>query len=271
MIRPLQSLTILATIVVAASPVSADKPITPTKVIKLAPGDSLENFYTWLKKTEYKDPQGVFGVSDGVIHVSGDDAGYLATKRAYRDYHLVMEFKWGKLKRPSKYVRNSGLLLHGVGPDGAAGGVWMASVECQLAQGCEGDFILIRGRDKQGNRISNTITSEIEIGADNRPRWKPGGEKRKYWGRQIWWNKHQVGFKELIDTRGKDDVASPLGEWTQVEAICDGDTITIKINGTTVNKCFDVKPAAGKILLQSEGYEIYFRNVELRPLKRESE
>ena len=31
---------------------------------------------------------------------------------------------------------------------------------------------------------------------------------------------------------------------------------------------FDVKPAAGRILLQSEGFEIYFRKVELKPLKK---
>ena len=42
--------------------------------------------------------------------------------------------------------------------------------------------------------------------------------------------------------------------------------ITIKINGMTVNECFDARPAAGKILLQTEGHEVYFRNFELRPL-----
>ena len=34
----------------------------------------------------------------------------------------------------------------------------------------------------------------------------------------------------------------------------------IIVNGTKVNECFDVNPAAGKILLQSEGFEIDFRN-----------
>ena len=38
----------------------------------------------------------------------------------------------------------------------------------------------------------------------------------------------------LIDTRGKNDVASPLGEWTRVECVCQGGTITIKINGETM-------------------------------------
>ena len=46
-----------------------------------------------------------------------------------------------------------------------------------------------------------------------------------------------------------------------------GITDSVKINGQTVNECFDVKPTAGKILLQNEGYEVFFRRFELRPLK----
>ena len=63
-------------------------------------------------------------------------------------------------------------------------------------------------------------------------------------------------------------MASPLGQWTRVECICDGDRITIKINGVTVNECFDVWPSAGRILLQNEGNEIYYRKFELHPLRR---
>jgi len=40
------------------------------------------------------------------------------------------------------------------------------------------------------------------------------------------------------------------------------------VNGTTVNKAYDVTPAAGKILLQCEGYEVYFRKFEIHPLKK---
>ncbi len=76
-----------------------------------------------------------------------------------------------------------------------------------------------------------------------------------------------MGFKELLDTRGKDDVASPLGEWTKVECICRGNRITVKINGETVNECYNVFPAGGKILLENEKNEITFRNFEIKPLK----
>lgn len=253
------------------SPTSADEsaePITPTKVIKLFNGKDLDGLTTWQKDTKGKDPKQVFTVVDGMIRVSGEGSGYIGTKQAYKDYHLTVEYKWGKHRTNlSKYVRNSGVLLHATGPDGAAGGVWMSSIECQLAQGCEGDFILIRGKDKDGKRAERTISSETRIAPDGRTRWHKGGKKIVYSGRQMWWNKHDHEYQELLDTRGRWDVASPQGEWTKVEVICRGHRVTVTINGQTVNECFDANPAAGKILLQNESYEVFFRRFELRPLE----
>jgi hypothetical protein len=212
------------------------------------------------------DPDKVYSVDDGAIRISGKGIGYLATERTYKDYRLVLEYKWGKYTRNPKVVRNSGLLLHAIGPDGGARGTFMTCLECQLAQGCEGDLIVIRGNDEHGTVIPATITSETEMATDGKTRWKPGGTKTVYSGKQFWWSKHEPFFEERLDNRGKDDVASPLGQWTKVEAICAGGRVTIKINGVTVNECFDVYPTAGKILLENEGSEICFRNVEIHPI-----
>lgn len=243
----------------AAPPEDAE---SPKEVIKLFNGKDYTGLTRWLKGTGHEDPKKVFRVTDGMLHFTGEVNGYVATEKAYKNYRLVTEFKWGeKIYGSPKYVRNSGILLHGTGPHGGRRGVWMASIECQLAQGCEGDFICIGSKD-----IPVTLTADIEVGPDKKPRWKKGGKPTKYY-RQFWWSKHQPFFKELIDTRGKDDVASPLGEWTKVEVIARGSRITIKINDETVNECYDASPSEGKILLQSEGYEIFFRKFELHPLK----
>jgi len=243
------------------------QPLSPKEAIKLFNGKDLTGLYTWLKKTKRDDPNKVFTVHDGMIHASGADDGYVATANEYADYHLSVEYKWGKRTDGGKYVRNSGVLLHAVGPDGGVGGKWMTSIECQGAQGCVGDIIVIRGKDAKGEPINATVTSEVALGPDKRPRWSPGGQKQSFPKGQLWWNKHEPFFKEILDTRGKDDVDSPLGEWTRIECICAGKTITILVNGHKVNHCFDVYPAAGKILLQCEGHEVYFRNFELRPVK----
>ena len=236
------------------------------EVIKLFNGKDLTGLYTWLKGTQYKDPRQVFTVKDGILQISGEVDGYIATEKAYRDYHLVVEYQWGPRTYGSKTVRNSGVLLHAVGADGNRS-PWMSSIECQLAQGCVGDFIVIRGKDKDGSTIPVTITSETILGPDGRTRWKKGGKPTVYSGKQFWWSNHDPDFQELIDTRGRHDVESPLSEWTQVECVCDSNRITIIVNGTTVNECFDVFPSAGKILLESEGFEIFFRKFELRPIE----
>jgi hypothetical protein len=144
----------------------------------------------------------------------------------------------------------------------------MTSIECQLAQGCEGDLIVIRGNAASGESFPATITSETVLGPDGRTRWRRGGERTVYSGKQFWWSQHDPDFEELLDTRGRWDVASPRDEWTRVECICQGKRITIKINGQTVNECFDVHPASGKILLQNEGHEVFFRRFELRPIDK---
>jgi hypothetical protein len=240
--------------------------VRPREVIRLFNGRDLAGLSTWLKDTQRADPKGVFRVTDGLLHISGDGSGYVATEKAYRDYHLIVEFKWGKRTDGGKSVRNSGILLHATGPDGGAGGTWMSSIECQLAQGCVGDLIVIRGQDGRGGTIPVRLTSPIVLGPDQRPRWKPGGEPTAFTGnRQLWWSRHDPDFRELLDTRGKDDVESPVGEWTRVDCICDRDRITIRVNHTPVNACSDVSPSAGKILLPSEGFELFVRQFELHP------
>ena len=177
---------------------------------------------------------------------------------------MSVEYRWGNKADGGRYVRNSGLLVHAGGAHGASRGVWMNSLEVQLAQGCEGDFIVIRGTG--GPKVE--ITCRTRLATDRRTRWDPKGKPTRYHGRQFWWNRHQPFFKELLDTRGRDDVASPLGEWTRVECVCAGGRVSVFINGVKVNEAFDVTPRAGRILLQNEGHEVFFRNLIIAPLAK---
>jgi hypothetical protein len=251
----------------AAETPAESEAIVPKEVIPLFNGRDFAGLYTFLKgRGVCEEPDEVFRIEDGAIRVTGEGRGYVGTRKAYRDYHLSVEFKWGDRTDGSGYVRNAGVLVHATGPDGShRSGAWMPSLEIQLAQGCEGDLIVIRGKDADGNTIPIDMASEVRVAEDGKTRWQSGGEKVRYSGRQFWWSKHQPFFKEKLDTRGRDDVASPLGEWTRVDIICAGDRVTVKINGTTVNEAVDVWPTCGKILLQNEGNEIYYRNWQLRP------
>ena len=63
------------------------------------------------------------------------------------------------------------------------------------------------------------------------------------------------------------DAEKPTGEWNTIEVVCDGDAITNIVNGQVVNKGTGASVTRGKIVLQSEGAEVYYRKVELTPLK----
>jgi hypothetical protein len=87
------------------------------------------------------------------------------------------------------------------------------------------------------------------------------------WGRVNWSGKARE-WKDELDFRGPRDVESARDDWTRLECLCEGDRIQVKVNGTLVNEVSEVFPSRGKILLQCEGSEVFFRKLELRSLPR---
>ena len=87
--------------------------VSPKETVALFNGKDLTGLTTWLKDTKREDPRRVFTAKDGMIHVSGDGFGYVATDKEHRDYHLTVEYKWGKKTDGGKHVRNSGILQIG--------------------------------------------------------------------------------------------------------------------------------------------------------------
>jgi len=261
----------LALTAALAAPLAAaePQPIAPTEVIKLFNGTDLTNFYTFLQDTKLEDPRGVFQVTDGLLHISGDGLGALTTNNAYRDYRLVAEFRWGPRTwhgRTDK-TKDSGILVHSFGPDGAHGGIWMRSIEAQVIQGGCGDFVVVSGGVKDaGHELS--ISAEVKQDRDGEWVWHAGGEKREFPRGRVNWFGRDPDWKDVLDFRGKNDVESAGEEWTRMEVVCDGSTITNIVNGTVVNIAFDVRPTAGKIQIQTELAEIYFRRLELWPLEK---
>src|ERR1700732_1973681 len=67
------------------------------KAVVLFNGRDLTNFDTFLKEHGLNnDPDGVFRVEDGIIHISGKEFGYIITKREFANYYLQAESKWGE-------------------------------------------------------------------------------------------------------------------------------------------------------------------------------
>ena len=249
--------------------------VAPDRVIPLFNGKDLDGLHTWLVDTQREDPRRVFTVRDGMIHITGDGFGYLSTDKAYRDYRLVVEFKWGERDwrgREGK-AKDSGIFLHARGPDGNSydgHGAYKAAIECQVMQGCVGDLLLINGKDHDGSWVPVRLTAEATKHRDEGgwAYWSRGGRTTKYerGGRLNWFGKDRA-WRDVLGFRGKDDVESPADEWTRVECVCNGNRVTVIVNDTVVNEAYDVYPNSGPILLQCEGSEVFFRRFELHPLE----
>lgn len=268
----------VAVALLATGDAEAGDAITPTETIYLFDGNELTGFYTWLVGHKHDDPDGVFTVVDQVdgapaVRISGEHYGGLITKDEYANYHLIAEFRWGLVTWGGRKNRakDSGIMLHCQGPDGSAASdftsPWMRSVECQIIEGGVGDFILVGGYDSSGERHVTKLTATVSMDRDGEYVYDRNGESKEFEGGRINWYGRDPDWQDVLGFRGREDVESPDGQWTRVEVICDGDKVTNIVNGKVVNVGTRSSLTSGKILLQSEGAELYFRRLELRPLK----
>lgn len=213
----------------------------------------------------------IFVIKDNVLQISGRGYGYMATKTAYRDYHLIVEFKWtGPTfgKRADK-ARDSGILVHCHGPKGAVGNTWSASVEAQLIEGGMGDILVLSPKLPDGTVAKTALESEFEPDRDGEKRWKKGAPRTLVESGRINWEKRDEDWADKVDYRGKNDPDAPVGEWNTLEIISRGDTLRYLFNGKLVNEAFAVKPAFGPIGIQTEAAGLAVRRYELLPLKAE--
>jgi hypothetical protein len=202
-----------------------------------------ENFYSFIKDVGVdKDTDHVFTwEKDGVLHISGQHYGYMATKQTnFTNYKLVAEFKWGDKTWAPRHgnARDSGVLVHFVGKDG----VWPKSIECQMIEGGTGDILVVSG----AYLTVNGVRKGPGIARFDRP------------GRNPW--------QDVAGFRGPHEIENPHGQWNRIELIAYKDLISISINGHTTHTGTAASPTAGKILVQSEGAEVFFRRLDLYPL-----
>jgi hypothetical protein len=244
-LRFLQPLALLA---FASSSLAFAVDIPPHETpVALFNGGDLSQFDTFIKtKGLNSDPDHVFKVEDGVIHVSGTEMGYIITKRSFQHFYLKAEFKWGEGTFGSKLgkARDSGILFHIQGPDK----VWPRSVEFQVQEGGTGDFWMTDGAaltGLDGKRVTGPEGKALRIDRIGKGPWKD-----------------VTGYR---DPAG--EVEKPRGEWNLLELVTEGNEIRQYVNGKLANKGTDPFPAEGKILFQSEGAEVFFRNIEIAPLR----
>lgn len=239
-------------------------------------GQNLRGWETWLGPrfladgSQDKDTIGlnndqdrVFSVVDEdgepAIRISGEHFGGISTLTPQADYHLTLEFKWGKQKWPprDKAKRDSGLLYHATGAHGADYGYWMRSQEFQIQEGDCGDYWGVAG----GGFFIPTALLD-----DSTYRFSPADTARLF---------HKASLHGRY-CRKYPDTEKPSGQWNKVDLYCHGDTAVHVMNGVTTmvlygsvqgNDLQNLTPlVAGKIQLQSEGAEVFYRHLVWTPI-----
>ena len=246
----LQSSIVVAvafTIAVAARGQDAAKIPAHGKLKPLFNGKNLKGFDTFLEKHGVNsDPDKVFQVENGILHISGVEMGGLVTQKEYENYYLRAEFKWGEKTYGSRQgkARDSGIQYHITGPLV----VWPRMMEFQVSEGSVGDIWVIKGTSVvvRGTKYdSSGDTPYIRIARNGR------GELQNV-----------TGFRQPTG-----EVENPHGEWNVLELVADHDRVMQFVNGKLVNEGTNANTTRGKIDFQSEGAEVFFRKMQLAPLK----
>jgi len=258
MTRVLSALILSA---LALSPVRAAEPVP------LFDGKDTSKWYTFLRdQGKDKDPNGNFTVKDGVLRIAGQDYGGLVTKDEYANYKVELVWAWGGKVWPprDKTARDSGLLVHSTGPDGAVSKSWMQAYQCNMLEGATGD-VSVTGPDK-----AYTFKAEAEErpwGKKTGTYWKAGAPAREFVpGNRLLWFNRDPNWENVLGFRDKNDVEKPVGEWNTLVVTMKADTMTVQLNGVTVTRAIGLGVTRGKIQIQSEGSEGLFRKVVLTPL-----
>ena len=212
-----------------------------------------------------RDPLKVFTVVNDVdgrpaIRISGEVFGELRTTRSFKDYHLKFQFKWGSKKWPPRdrpeTPRDSGLLYHVHAPPGAEGRTWARSIELQIQEHDVGDLYAV------GSAIA--VRAKPRAGA-NLYDYDPAGE----W---TFFSQSQGASGRCVK---QPDNEKPTGEWNTVELVALGEDAIHIVNGKVVMRlrgpiridgAVPMPVTSGPIILQSEGAEVFYRDIAIRPI-----
>lgn len=212
------------------------------------------------------DPLRVFMVvtedNRPAIRISGEVFGEMRSITSLENYHLRLQFKWGKAKWPPRHKpetpRDTGLLYHVHAEPGAEGRTWARSIELQIQEKDVGDLYAI-GSEIAVRSTSRMVKEHVVFDYD------PKGEFRVF---------SQVPGKEGRCVKQPDN-EKPSGEWNTVELVCFGGESVHIVNGKVVMRLHapvridGVKPVpvtSGPIILQSEGAEVFYRDIEFVPI-----
>lgn len=210
----------------------ASAPDAPSPPQSLFNGKDLSG---WVNVSTYASTWTVAKDETGapVIRCSGIPDGFMRTGKAYENF--ILEFDWKHLSEPA----NAGLFIWS-DPYCATGAPFPRATEVQI----------MLTPDKMDGQGRTMYTGHGDIFSIFGARLKPD-------------RPHPAGRERCLPaartTKGKN-------EWNHYKVTCRDGVIKLEVNGTEVSGCSEVVPRKGFICLESEGTEIWFKNLQITEL-----
>jgi hypothetical protein len=231
------------------------------------------------------DPTHIFTVKivDGepVLHITGDIYGCIITKSSYSNYHFRAQFRWLGKKLPPRLdaPRDTGVLYHSTGTNGAMWQAWKRSIEFQV---CEGEIGKLYGLGGATATVADGYSGYWKAVTDERKTRealeKAQRKAQKKSGATVDDDQpYQMSPSRAVIQSPEgfkpDYHENPTGEWNDLDLYVVGDSGVHLLNGQVVNVLTGIgakNPTgaptpvrAGQIQIQSEAAEAEYRRVEI--------
>ncbi len=200
---------------------------------------------------------------EDVLYITGEIYAGLTSLSNFSNYHLKVQFKWGEKKWAPrlKDKRDSGILYHARGSHGAFWNVWMESLELQVQESDMGDFVALL---EVNGQIPAKKTGKMY-------KYVPGGDSIMVFGANAN-SKPSAGYCHIPQSAEK-----PNGEWNTIELICldnncihvvNGKVVMVVRNAKQIVDGKEVNLNSGKIQIQSEAAECYYKNAQIKAITK---
>lgn len=209
--------------------------------------------------------QTIFSVvhQDGkpVLRITGEIYGCLVTKESFSNYHFRAKTKWGEQKWEPRLTesRDSGILYHSRGDFGVDyWKSWALSQEFQVIEHGLGEYW------RQATSAFDIRVGPKEPSPDkspDAPKWNPNATWMPFDGS----NNHALA--------GSDE--DQPGQWNTIELVCFEDDCVHVVNGKVVMALANSRYKdgekflpldGGKLQIQSEAAEVFYKELEIRPI-----
>jgi len=193
-----------------------------------------------------------------VLRITGEYYGCVVTKQDYSNYRFRAQFRWGAKKWPPRLdePKDSGILYHSRGEFGVDyWKSWALSQEFQVIEHGIGEYW-------------TQATSAFDIRVDP----KKDGEVAPRWNPKAPWTQFLAPNNHALAGSDRDKP----GQWNSIELVCYQDDCVHIVNGKVVMALANarykqgdtfVPMTGGKLQIQSEAAEVFYRDLEIRRIE----